>query len=770
MQRYRCFFMARATRLLVLLAVACLVAAPHSSSAAAVPDQDADRVPERPFELKTINITDTRWVASWKIGAVASPAESYTLACVQRGDGCFAAALAQVTDIPRARGNATVTGLKAGSFVTCYVIAVNSFARVCSQGVNVDLGGAPGTPTDLTTVNVTTTSWTASWVDGSASMPAETYLLRCSPRGQGCNATTVEGTAAVDIRRGVGVGRVTNLIPGSNFTCYVIAANINGARCSTGVDVSTPRVPDAPSGLATLNYTAKSWTATWVDGTPGVPVETYTLKCVASGAICRAAPLAQVERIERGTQIATVTGLKFGTLYTCYVIAANGIGTRCSLGLNVTVGTSPGRPTNVATGSIDTNSWTPQFTVSLNPAVPEETYSVKCVARGDACTDTAVVLLPGFTRANALAGNFNTAKVSQLTPGTRYTCYVIAVNSIGSVCSSAVQITTWRPPGQPTQLTSVTLSPTTWTASWADAGIVGIPPENYTLKCVGSGKACNASPLAQVERIERGTQTGTLTGMTVGTPYTCYVVAVNEGGTACSSMLNILILDGTSQRRPTNVATGSIDTNSWTPQFTVSLNPAVPEETYSVKCVASGGACRDTAVASREGFTRASALAGNFTTAKVSQLTPGTQYTCYVIAVNSIGSWCSSAVNITTWRPPGQPTNLTTVGVDFQSLLSANWTASWTDAAIAGVPAETYMLKCVDRGGSCSDPAVAQSPNITRGVRTGSVSGLTPGKQYTCYLTVTGYSTELCSLSIAADVTTSPGSSPHTVLPGALRL
>ena len=184
-----------------------------------------------------------------------------------------------------------------------------------------------------------------------------------------------------------------------------------------------------------------------------------------------------------------------------------------------------------------------------------------------------------------------------------------------------------------------------------------------------------------------------------------------------------------------------------------------PEETYQLECATHGSWCswNESNIYSRYPRT-----AGNGT---VSGLTPGTQYRCFMLVLNVVRSSCHHPVDITTFRRPGLPSSLVTSSVN-----STTWTASWTEAANAGIPAETYMLKCVDRGGSCSDPAVAQSPNITRGVRIGSVSGLTPGKQYTCYLTVTGYSTELCSLSIAADVTTSPGSSPHTVLPGALRL
>jgi hypothetical protein len=859
MQRYRCFFMARATRLLVLLAVACLVAAVHSSSAAAVPGQDADRVPERPFSITTLNVTDTTWTASWKVGAVASPAESYMLACVKRGDGCFAAARAVKTSIPRDAGIGSLTGVTAGSRLTCYVIAVNYFARVCSQGMDVEFGGAPGTPTDLTTVSVAHTSWTGTWKAGSALVPAETYSLTCVSLGQGCNsaplgqslsvtrerdvatatgltpgsnvtcyviaksgfdsfcskgvnvsipvlpgiptdvttvnittdswtATWIEsspfapvekyvlkcvargqkcastafvGNSAVAIQRGVGTGTVTNLTPGANATCYVVASNGQFSRCSKEVDISVLAAPGAPSSFASSLSTANTWMATWVDGAPGVPVETYTLKCVDSGESCRADALAQARSIQRGRQTGTVTGLKPGKPYTCYVLSVNEISSRCSSGLSVSVEGPASQPTRVgATSSLD--SWLPAFQVASTPGFPEETYTFKCVASGGACNDTAVAQLTGITRANALAKNF-TVKVSPLQPATQYTCYVIAVNSIGSVCSSAVNITTWRAPGRATNLTTIGVDLgrdlSNVTVSWTDAAIAGVPEETYTLKCVRAYGMCTDSPLAQITNITRGVQRGTVSGLLTRGEFSCFVVADNAVNSSCSDV-GVFASPG-DPKPPVNVTTTAVGDTTWSASWSVGTTAGFPEETYALGCAMPGTACTGSGVASLSLYPR---TAGNGT---VSGLTPGRKYRCFVQVTNPVFTRCYNPVDIATFQRPGLPSNLVT-----SSINSTTWTASWSWAALPGVPRETYTLKCVDRGGSCSDPAVAQTPNITGGMRTGSgsVSGLTPGKQYTCYLTVTGYLTELCSLSIAAEVTTLPGRSLHTVLPCALRL
>lgn len=68
-----------------------------------------------------------------------------------------------------------------------------------------------------------------------------------------------------------------------------------------------------------------------------------------------------------------------------------------------------------------------------------------------------------------------------------------------------------------------------------------------------------------------------------------------------------------------------------------------PRESYSIKCVASGSACR----AATQG-TPAIGIARGTNTGMVTGLASDSTYTCYVIAMTSQNSICSQPTSITT--------------------------------------------------------------------------------------------------------------------------
>ena len=102
------------------------------------------------------------------------------------------------------------------------------------------------------------------------------------------------------------------------------------------------------------------------------------------------------------------------------------------------------------------------------------------------------------------------------------------------------------------------------------------------------------------------------------------------------------------------------------------------------------------------------------------------------------------------------PTNVTTTS----SPTATEWSASWTGGDPAAYPAEAFTMKCVTRGdtdGCMANNAVSSDP-IARdpdSQQSGTLTGLTPGKQYDCYVMVENDVNMACSEKV--EYTTAPG-------------
>ena len=94
-------------------------------------------------------------------------------------------------------------------------------------------------PTGVTDEDVTAQSITVGWADNAAAAdPVETYTARCVAAGAEADATAIGEVA--DIPRGVEAAVVAGLDPLTDYSCYVLASNINGTRASVKVaDFST---------------------------------------------------------------------------------------------------------------------------------------------------------------------------------------------------------------------------------------------------------------------------------------------------------------------------------------------------------------------------------------------------------------------------------------------------------------------------------------------------------------------------------------------------
>ena len=98
-----------------------------------------------------------------------------------------------------------------------------------------------------------------------------------------------------------------------------------------------------------------------------------------------------------------------------------------------------GTPLNAATNSLKSTStsWVATWTDN-SVGIPEETYALKCVPKGNSGGCDAPFDTVGIARGQ------NEGTVSGLSPDTEYDCYVIALNTLGSRCSAKVEYKSFK--------------------------------------------------------------------------------------------------------------------------------------------------------------------------------------------------------------------------------------------------------------------------------------------------------------------------------------
>lgn len=82
--------------------------------------------------------------------------------------------------------------------------------------------------------------------------------------------------------------------------------------------------------------------------------------------------------------------------------------------------------------------WSATFAPTTNAGFPAETYSLKCVLAGEACTAEA----QGEGEAEITRAGSMTGLVTGLTPSGKYSCYSIASNAGNNLCSAKADVNT----------------------------------------------------------------------------------------------------------------------------------------------------------------------------------------------------------------------------------------------------------------------------------------------------------------------------------------
>lgn len=484
----------------------------------------------------------------------------------------------------------------------------------------------------------------------------------CSATGPGMYAQVVADGA--DPRQ----ASFANL-PGGLYACLAIASNGVGTdQCSQlSYNAVVPELPTAPTVLApsspapgriVLPFSAPSSA-----GYP--PLATYVVRCVPltmPSASCTSTGAGVVETTLPASTSplqAVLDGALQGATYQCYAAARND-----ALSVNVCSAASPaiivtgrlpsapalGSPSSAGVGLLQV-----PFNASADPGVPPvASYQVKCVAvaagPSPTCDSTGagVYLSPSISPAG---GPQLSASFTNL-PGGLYVCFSLAQNGVGGTTCSAASASTLvpAPPTQPGTPTAVAIDPPGTLAVTFEASTdLGAPAATaYTVRCVaGAQPACGAAgPSVSVPASGASPLTGTLTGLTASTSFTCFVVASNGvGGDICSLPSNTVFIPTVLPSAPAVTIAASAAPNTLDVAFTgstVAGNPPLVQ--YVVQCVRWASATPPTClIIGGSVYTQVVAPTANPLQASFSGL-PGASYACFVYADNGVGGQaCSPA-------------------------------------------------------------------------------------------------------------------------------
>lgn len=227
------------------------------------------------------------------------------------------------------------------------------------------LGVAPGVATGLTTSNITSTSIALTWVAPTTGTPPFSFQAQVSVSGS--NVWTDFGALSSSL-----TATATGLTANTAYLFRVLTDNSTATSTSSTVGATTLSVaPGSPTGLAVVTTTATSIALQWVAPTTGTAPFTYQVSFRTPSGSGTFTPFTSTTT----SLTQTITGLTAGSTYDFMVSASNaaGSGPASTPLVNVpTVSGSvvPSAPTNLAAGTITTNSIAVSWTASATGTPP----------------------------------------------------------------------------------------------------------------------------------------------------------------------------------------------------------------------------------------------------------------------------------------------------------------------------------------------------------------------------------------------------------------
>lgn len=641
-------------------------------------------------------------------------------------------------DTTNAAGSGTSAVLGAGVFADDLALTVGHSYTVTVAAINTAGTGTPSAPTAAvvpftipgapTAVTGTSTdgavdlAWTAPASDGFS--PINGYEIAWTDTsdlsGNGNNTLSPTGVATT--------AHITGLVNGDSYTFTVTATNSAGPGpvSATSAPVTPAALASAPrtvTAVAGSSRATVSWTAP--ANTGGAPVVGYTVSWVDSTDLSGDSDSA-TGLLGTGTT-AVVPGLTPGDSYTFSVTAttAAGVGAASAATSAVTPYTVAGAPTGVGASRGNGSavvSWTAPVANGYS-AITGYTITATDTASG-VSTDTA-----------AAAGTSGT--VSNLTNGDPYTFTVAAVNAAGTGAPSTASaaITPATIPGAPTAVVATGSSSSValaWTAPVSDGGA---PITSYLVTWVDTDDQSSGHDGSRT--FTGAGTTAVVTGLTPGQAYFFTVTPTNGVGVGPASHESNTATPYTVPAAPTAV-TATAGHNQLTVAWTApGSNGFSPLTGYTV--TVTGGIAPVTRTV----------LAG-VTTATVTGLLAGTDYTVTVVATNVAGDSLAGTAPGTTapYTVPDAPTGVVGVRGDGTAVLT--WAAP---AGTGGSPLTGYTVTTTDVLSGLSTTSTAAADTLTA-----TVAGLTNGRAYT--FTVTALNLAGAGLPSAASAAVTPATVP----------
>ncbi len=584
----------------------------------------ATTLPRPITALTASNITTTTLTLGWTAPADGAASYQIVVSSPVSGAGGTGSFPSLTTSLP-------VANLTPNTPYTFQVTALNADSGA-STPVEISLPTRPDPPTGLSALPIGATSLTLNWTPPSGTALTK-YVLVITNAGATTDPIDVPvGTTFV----------VNDLTPNTTYTFELTSENASGqstTAASTPAPVTT--LPNPPTGLiATLvntNNIKLGWAAPALGGSPR-----YKL-VISGGAGAGSVDLDSVTTY-------TAPGLDPNTTYTFKLTAVNGTGASAEATLTKsTKPNAPGTPTAVTTGTTSVAlNWA---TVSGN-ALANYTLTIN----GGTPTNIGIPTLP--------------YSASGLMPNTSYTFVVKAVNVDGleSDASGPLTVVT-KPdsPGKPVPSNPTTSSITlTWTAP-PSGGAAG-----YRLTIAGAGTGTGTTGTGGLPALGN-VLTTTVSGLSPNVNYTFTLVALNSEGVASAPAEPLV--QPTKPGPPTTVQALPGATSATAVQLSWTAPPGDALSGYSLVITGSGN-----------GTGTFDVPLGSVYTAN--NLTPNTQYTFSLTAVNLSGS--STAVLVNPVTRPGTPTNLrvTVASIDTTSI-----PITWAPPAGGTVPLGSYEIQ-----------------------------------------------------------------------------
>jgi RHS repeat-associated protein len=553
-------------------------------------------------------------------------------------------------------------------------------------------GYVPGAPTGVSaslphnTTNQASVSWTAPSSTGASAITGYTVM----PQGGPVQRAPVTATASPVT--------ITGLSGGSAYTFTVVATNSYGngpasspSAAKTPSGNAVPTVPTSVTATPGNTQAVVNWGVPTSNG--GSAITSYTVTPYVG-------TVPGTPRTVTGSPpptTATMTGLLNGTQYTFTVYASNAVGPGPAASTTATTPASvPGAPTGVSATAGNAQARV-SWSAPSNGGSAITGYTVTPYVGGTAQTATGV------------SGSTTATTITNLANLTAYTFQVTATNAVGTSAAglSGAAVTPTGPgpsvPGPPTSVAATATNGgalVTWQApSNGGATITTYTVTPYVGTTAGTPITIPGSPPP--------TNT-TLTGLTNGTTYVIYVAAANSQGTGPAGTSNP-VTPADVPGMPTGVtavAGNAQATVSWTA-------PA-----------SNGGTIQSYTVTPSIGS--AITVSGGVTSALITGLTNGTQYTFAVSANNAAGSSPVGTSGVVTPATVPDPPGAITA-------TSGNATANltWNTAAPNGSTITTYTVTpYVGSTAGTPTPVTAPANGTT-------IAGLINGTTYTFQVTAT---------------------------------